>query len=93
MAPIKENSSLIIPIALIALGVIAGYIFYSQSLKGNVLEVAPPPVLSGETLSKFKGLSLNFSVFDDFKFKSLKIFGESPVKPGQTGRTDIFAPF
>lgn len=93
MAPIKESQSPVIPIALIALGIIAGYLFYSQSPKGDIPEIPLPAISSDETLSKFKDLSLDFSVFDDFKFRSLKIFGESPVQPGPTGRVDIFAPF
>jgi hypothetical protein len=93
MAPVKENPNLIIPIALVALGIIAGYLFYSQSLKGDALDIPPPAISSDQTLSKFKSLNLDFSVFDDFKFRSLKVFGESPVQPGPTGRVDIFAPF
>jgi hypothetical protein len=93
MAPIRENPSRIIPIAIIVLGVVAGYLFYSMSIKGSAAEIPPPVVAPNDVLSKFKELDLDFSIFDDLRFKSLKIFGESPVQPGQTGRADIFAPF
>jgi len=88
----KENPSKVIPIAIIVLGVIAGYLFFSLTIQGTEVEI-PLPVTTDDTLSKFKDLSLDFSIFDDARFKSLKIFGESPVQPGATGRVDIFAPF
>ncbi len=88
----KENPSKVIPIAIMALGIIAGYLFFSMTIQGSEEEI-PLPVIADDTLSKFKGLSLDFSIFDDARFKSLKIFGESPVQPGPTGRLDIFAPF
>jgi hypothetical protein len=93
MVSSKENSSRVIPIAIIVLGVLGGYIFYSMLIKGSATELPPPAAVQDNTLFKFKDLSLDFSIFDDLRFKSLKIFGESPVQPGQTGRTDIFAPF
>jgi hypothetical protein len=89
----RENPSKVIPIAIIILGILAGYLFYSLTIKGTEVGIPPPAVSQDDTLSKFKDINLNFSVFDDFRFKSLKIFGESPVQPGPTGRVDIFAPF
>ena len=89
----KENPNKVIPIAIVVLSVIAGYFFYSLTIKGGEAGIPPPAVAQDDTLSKFKNIDLNFSVFDDFRFKSLKIFGESPVQPGPTGRIDIFAPF
>lgn len=88
----KENPSKVIPIAIMVLGIVAGYLFFSMTIQGNEVGI-PPPVLADDTLSKFKNLGLDFSIFDDTRFKSLKIFGELPVQPGPTGRTDIFAPF
>jgi hypothetical protein len=88
----KENPSKVIPIAIIALGIVAGYLFFSLTIQGSETGI-PPPALTDDTLSKFKDLGLDFSIFDDARFKSLKIFGESPVQPGPTGRTDIFAPY
>ncbi len=88
----KENPSKVIPIAIMVLGIIAGYFFFSLTIQGSEAGI-PPPVATDDTLSKFKDLKLDFSIFDDTGFKSLKTFGESPVQPGPTGRTDIFAPF
>ncbi len=71
----------------------AGYVFYFMLIKGSIAEIPLPAAAQDNALSKFKDLSLDFSIFDDVRFKSLRIFGESPVQPGQTGRADIFAPF
>jgi len=89
----KENSSKVMPIAIATLGIIAGYLFYSLTIRGSETGIPPPVIAQDDTLSKFNNVDLNFSVFDDFRFKALKIFGESPVQPGPTGRVDIFAPF
>ena len=88
----KENPGKVIPLAIVLLGIVAGYIFYSTSLGGNV-EVPPVVAAQDSTLAQFKDLNLDFSIFDDARFKSFKIFGESPVQPGSTGRLDIFAPY
>jgi hypothetical protein len=89
----KENSSKVIPIAIVVLGFVAGYLFYFLTIKGTEAEIPSPAVSQDDTLSRFKDINLDFSVFDDFRFKSLKVFGELPVQPGTTGRVDIFAPF
>jgi hypothetical protein len=89
----KENPSKVILIAIIILGLLGGYLFYYLTIKGTEVKIPAPTISQDDTLSKFKNIDLNFSVFDDFRFKSLKIFGESPVQPGPTGRVDIFAPF
>lgn len=88
----KENPSKVIPIAIAVIGIIAGYFFFSMTIQGSEVGI-PPPVTTDDTLSKFKNLNLDFAIFDDARFKSLKTFGESPVQPGVTGRVDIFAPF
>ena len=46
-----------------------------------------------DDLKKFETLKINFSILDNAKYKSLEVFGESPVVPGVTGKKDIFAPF
>jgi hypothetical protein len=89
----RENPSRVIPIAIMILSVLAGYLFYSLTIKGTEVEIPAPSVSQDDTLLKFKDVKVDFSVFDDFRFKSLKIFGESPVQPGPTGRVDIFAPY
>ena len=80
-------------IAIVALGLIVGYFYYARALQDQTVEIAPMNISPEDNLVKFKDLTFDFGPFDDLKFKSLKIFGESPVLPGATGRVDIFAPF
>ena len=70
-----------------------GYLYYSQSIQPSQLPINPPPLTTKDDLTMFKDLTIDFSILDDRRFKSLKIFGESPVKPGVTGKRDPFAPF
>lgn len=89
----KQTTSPVILGAIVALGFVLGYFYYSTSLKDEAVVVPPPPIKADDDLIRFKNLSFDFGPFDDFKFRSLQIFGESPVIPGPAGRTDIFAPF
>ena len=93
IAPTKNSTSPVILFAILALGFIVGYFYYAQALQDRVQPIAPLEIPPDDNLAKFKDLSFDFAPFDDFKFKSLRIFGESPVQPGATGRVDIFAPF
>ncbi len=88
---LRNQQSPIVLIAIILLGLIAGYFYYSQVLQGQPTSIAPSTVLPNDTLSKFKDFKFNFSILDDPQFKSLKIFGDSPVLPGQTGKPDAFS--
>ena len=90
---IEARSTL--PVILIVLAVVAGFLFYFQILKpGQINEYGVSPDLQKEYSSfrMFKNLSLDFSVFDRADFKNLRIFGEVPVKPAPGGKTDLFAP-
>lgn len=88
-----SKTSPVITIAIIALGFIAGYFYYSQALQNPPPPVQPINISADDSLAKFKDLKFNFSILDDEKFKALKILGESPVQPGVKGKTDLFAPF
>ena len=92
MAEGNKNQSLIIPIGIILLGVIAGYFFYANFVTPSVSPAMINTSVAGN-FNKFKNFNrFDFSVFDNSIFKSLKVFGESPVTPGQTGKIDLFAP-
>ena len=93
LASTKNSTSPVILIAIVTLGLIAGYFYYSQALQDQALPIQPISIPAEDKLAKFKDLKLNFSAVDDLTFKVLRIFGESPVQPGSTGRVDIFAPF
>lgn len=85
------NKSVVALILVLAFAI--GYLYYSQSIKPNQLPINPPPVVAGDSLTKFRDLTINFSILNENKFKSLRVFGESPVKPGITGKRDLFSPF
>ncbi|MEK7138756.1 MAG: hypothetical protein AAB799_01095 [Patescibacteria group bacterium] len=87
----KLNRSIILLILVVAFAV--GYLYYSQSPQLAPIPAGQPATLTKDDLSSFKDISLNFSVLEDARFKSLRTFGESPVKPGVTGKRDLFSPF
>ena len=70
-----------------------GYLYYSQSIQPAQLPIGPVPLSERDDLTVFKDLTIDFSILDDTRLKSLRVFGESPVKPGVTGKRDLFAPF
>jgi len=87
----STNKSILLLILVVAFAI--GYLYYSQSIQPAQLPINPPPVSVKDDLMKFKDLTIDLSILDDNRFKSLRVFGESPVKPGVTGKRDIFAPF
>ena len=87
----SANKPIMMLIAVVAFA--AGYLFYSQFIQPAQLPINPPPVAASDDLAVFKDLTIDFSILDDSRFRSLRVFGESPVKPGVTGKRDIFAPF
>lgn len=93
ISPNKNSTSPVILIGIVVLGLIIGYFYYARELQGQAVNIPPLKISPDDGLAKFKSLTFDFSPFDNIKFKSLRIFGESPVQPGVTGRVDIFAPF
>ena len=91
MAQQPANKSIMMLIVVVAFAI--GYLFYSQSIQPAQLPINPPPLSARDDLAKFKDLTIDFSILDDSRFKSLRVFGESPVRPGVTGKRDLFAPF
>lgn len=87
----KQQTEKLIMGLLVVIGIVAGYFYYSSVLSVSVTEI-PAPVI-GKDLEQFKKIKFDFSIFDKVSFKELKIFGESPVKRGEEGKTDLFAPF
>ncbi len=85
------NRSIMLLIIVVAFA--AGYLFYSQSIQPAQLPINPPPLSERDDLIMFRDLTIDFSILDDDEFKTLRVFGESPVQPGVTGKRDIFAPF
>ena len=80
-------------ILMIFVGIIAGYLFYSQTLKGQAIDIAPLPIREQDGLTDIINKVLDFSVLDNSSYRALRVFGEVPVNPGITGRVNIFDPY
>jgi len=93
VTPTKNSTSPVLLFAVVILGFIIGYFYYEGVLKDQAVQILLPQTATGDTLAKFKDLTIDFGPLDDLKFKTLRIFGESPVQPGATGKIDLFSPF
>jgi hypothetical protein len=77
---------------IIGVGLISGYLSYSQSDDPTVAFTANEQVVKDD-LSAFDNFKIDFSILDDENYKALQIYGENPVDPGITGeRLNPFAP-
>ena len=88
----SSSPSKIYIVLVISIGLIAGYIIYSQWLKPAEMVIPAPAIGSQDSLETFKNLKIDFTVLDNPAYKSLITSGESPVNPGITGKKDLFAP-
>lgn len=77
---------------IVLIGLVLGYVVYSQWISPMQAVIPPPPVSNQDTLATFKDLRIDFSALNDTVSKELIISGESPVNPGVTGKKDLFAP-
>lgn len=89
----RDSTSPVILLAIVILGAILGYFYYNSALKDQAFVIPTFEIPPNDTLSGFKDFKLDFSPFDNLKFRALRVFGESPVQPGSTGKSDLFAPF
>ncbi len=77
---------------IVLVGIVGGYLYYSQTIKPSEATTPPAPVAANDDLRAFQDLKLDFSILNDTVYKSLSVFGEAPVNPGITGKKDLFAP-
>ncbi len=90
----KQNvASPVTMMAIVVLGLIFGASYYFQVLRDNALDIPPANIPPNDKLTQFNSLQLDFSIFDNTRFRSLKIFGESPVRPNTAGKGNPFSPF
>lgn len=87
----KTSTERLIMILIVAVGIVGGYFYYSSVASLSVVKISKPVI--SKDLEQFKKIKLDMSIFDKMTFKELKIFGESPVRRGDEGKTDLFAPF
>lgn len=89
---VNRSQNLLLIIFVIILGIAGGYIYYSAIGLSSAVPIPELPVKEKDSLVSFKDLELNLSVSSE-KLNQLRIFGESPVNPGTSGRNNPFAPF
>lgn len=92
--PLKIRSKSSLPMLIILLALVTGFIFYFQIIRPGQINEHKILLDAQKELLKlrvFKSLQLNFSIFDRTDFKSLRIFGEVPVKTAPGGKTDLFS--
>jgi len=89
----KKRQKILVGI-LVAVIIITVVMLYSSYYKGpSVEKVAVPGQLttgSSAMDEELKTIKLDFSIFDDDLFKSLKPHGVLPVTAGETGRINPF---
>lgn len=83
------NNNLLLVTIIIA-GLAVGFFYYTNS--SSDFFIAPPLDGKIDDLSIFANLNLDISGLESGKLKNFKIFGESPVNPGDTGKINPFAP-
>lgn len=70
------------------MGLALGYLYYGQTSDTLVAE----PVEIDSSLQAFSSVTVDLSILEDERYRSLQIFGEIPVNPGITGKRNIFSP-
>lgn len=89
---IQLGRSKVILSFIIGMGLILGYLNYSQ-VDGSLIEAETESIVSKEESELLKNLNIDFSILNNEEYKTLEIFGENPVDPGITGeRINPFAP-
>src|SRR4030042_6307767 len=89
----KKRQKILVGI-LVAVVIITVVMLYSSYYKGPSVEetVAPGQLTTGSSAmeEELKTIKLDFSIFDDDLFKSLKSHGVLPVTAGEAGGTNPF---
>ncbi len=88
----QSSPSKLYILLIVLVGLVGGYVVYSQWFKSTTAVIPPPMLSNQDNLTAFQNLKIDFSVLDNALSKGLIISGESPVNPGVTGKKDIFAP-
>jgi hypothetical protein len=91
MTPSESYSKLYVSL-IVLIGLIGGYVAYSQWIKPSETLVPPPVISTKDSPATLKSIKIDFNVLGDSTYKKLITSGESPVSPGITGKKDLFAP-
>lgn len=89
----KTNNSMFVNVVVIILGIIGGYLYYSQLIEPNKQKVVVLDINRQDLLIKFKDPELfDFKLLTQPYFRNLKIISESPLLPSVGGKENPFAP-
>ena len=75
---------------IVFLGGMVGYFLHAQQNGDELLQL--PAAINDDSYLKFKDIRFDLSLFEQKQFQTLKTFGEYPIKPGVTGKQDLFSP-
>ncbi len=88
----QQTTNKLIAGLIVLLGLAAGYLYNIYLVDSfSLVSPASSQKVNPEKLQKMIG-EINWKITDNDQFKSLEIYGESPVDKGVTGKKDIFAP-
>lgn len=93
ITPASDRQTRLLSIVIIFIGIIAGYVYYSNFTLVGEFGLAPLEDNHQDTLSQFKNIEFRFQAFDSPNVKSLRTFGDSPVQPNTNGKNNPFASF
>lgn len=85
----RATTNPLILLLIVLLGAMVGYFLYSQNSGSGSFQL--PAAINDDSYLKFKDMRFDFSLFQQKQFQSLKTFGEYPLKPGVTGKQDLFS--
>lgn len=93
VTPTSARQTRLLSILIIFVGLVVGYVYYSNFTLVGDFGVVPLPNDSQDKLAQFKNVEFRFQVFDSPTLKSLRVFGDSPVRPNTIGKPNPFGSF
>ncbi|MDO8583642.1 MAG: hypothetical protein Q7R83_00490 [bacterium] len=89
MTQSRASTNPFILLLIVLLGSMVGYFWYTQQSGDEALPL--PAAINDASYLKFKEMRFDLAMFQQSQFQTLKIFGEYPIKPGATGKLDLFS--
>ena len=93
MTPVSNKQTRLIVILIIFVGLVSGYVYYTRFATLDDQGLPLLPDYSKDNLGQFKNIRFDFKLLDSSTIRSLKFFGESPIKPDLTGKNNPFSTF
>lgn len=84
-----QQNTLLVSLIILA-GAVGGYLLAGQ-MSEPASTIEPIPQEGSSDWKALKSLKIDFGILDKAQYTNLKVFGESPVLPGATGKNDPFS--